>query len=104
MASEGKIRGDVWALPNPGARLVRIGPLSTIGISFRRKSKGEVTCQIRQPTLSALSPRTTTQVSAPTFFVDYADDLSARVAALRPESVLELAAGTGAKIARRIAG
>lgn len=40
----------------------------------------------------------------PHIFVDYADDLSARVAALRPESVLELAAGTGAKIARRIAG
>ena len=31
----------------------------------------------------------------PHLFVDYADDLSARVAALRPESVLELAAGTG---------
>ncbi len=31
----------------------------------------------------------------PHIFVDYADDLSARVAALGPQSVLELAAGTG---------
>ena len=42
-----------------------------------------------------LSRKTTTPILAPTSFVDYADDLTRRVAALNPRSVLELAAGTG---------